>query len=106
MIPNPDCLVEGYVADEIITSAAGTRVRVGNTDAEGRMAMADAIHHMKQRVASFSCRYICIFMFILSLRLLQYKLKNCNAQWRLSVWDIEGLSLLSQRPWLVNPIAS
>lgn len=40
---------EGYVADEIITSAAGTRVRVGNTDAEGRMAMADAIHHMKQR---------------------------------------------------------
>ena len=106
MIPNPDSFVEGYVADEIITSAAGTRVRVGNTDAEGRMAMADAIHHMKQRVTSFSCRYICIFMFILSLRLLQYKLKNCNAQWRLSVWDIEGLSLLSQRPWLVNPIAS
>ncbi|KAJ7356319.1 manganese ion binding [Desmophyllum pertusum] len=38
---------ECYVADEIITSAAGTRVRVGNTDAEGRMAMADALHHMK-----------------------------------------------------------
>ena len=63
MIPNPDCLVEGYVADEIITSAAGTRVRVGNTDAEGRMAMADAIHHMKQRVTSalflqiFSCLF-------------------------------------------------
>ena len=63
MIPNPDCLVEGYVADEIITSAAGTRVRVGNTDAEGRMAMADAIHYMKQRVTSalflqiFSCLF-------------------------------------------------
>ena len=83
MIPSPHSFVEGYVADEIITSAAGTRVRVGNTDAEGRMAMADAIHHMKQRVTSFSCS--CIFMFILSLRLLQYKLKNCNAQWRLSV---------------------
>ncbi|KAL9983602.1 hypothetical protein ACROYT_G005798 [Oculina patagonica] len=38
---------EGYVADEIITSAAGTRVRVGNTDAEGRMAMADSLHCMK-----------------------------------------------------------
>lgn len=38
---------EGYVADEIITSAAGTRVRVGNTDAEGRMAMADSLHYMK-----------------------------------------------------------
>ena len=61
MIPNPDCLVEGYVADEIITSAAGTRVRVGNTDAEGRMAMADAIHHMKQRVTSFSCRYFHVY---------------------------------------------
>ena len=34
------CIVsEGYVADEIITSAAGARIRVGNTDAEGRMAM-------------------------------------------------------------------
>lgn len=38
---------ECYVADEIITSAAGARVRVGNTDAEGRMAMADCVHHMK-----------------------------------------------------------
>ena len=64
MIPNPDCLVEGYVADEIITSAAGTRVRVGNTDAEGRMAMADAIHHMKQRVTS---TLFLLFLFILSL---------------------------------------
>ena len=47
-----------------------------------------------------------IFMFILSLRLIQYKLKNCNARWRLSVWDVEGLPLLSQHPWLVNPIDS
>lgn len=36
-----------YVADEIITSAAGVRVRVGNTDAEGRMAMSDPLHHTK-----------------------------------------------------------
>ena len=36
-----------YVADEIITSRAGVRVRVGNTDAEGRMAMADVLCHMK-----------------------------------------------------------
>ena len=34
---------ECYVADEIITSRAGVRVRVGNTDAEGRMCMADAL---------------------------------------------------------------
>nr|XP_045606702.1 putative aminopeptidase W07G4.4 isoform X2 [Procambarus clarkii] len=37
-----------YVADEIITSRAGVRVRVGNTDAEGRMAMADVLCHMKE----------------------------------------------------------
>ena len=43
-------LTECYVADEIITSAAGTRVRVGNTDAEGRMAMADSLHYMKLKV--------------------------------------------------------
>ncbi|XP_053685741.1 putative aminopeptidase W07G4.4 [Sabethes cyaneus] len=41
---------ECYVSDEIITSRAGVRVRVGNTDAEGRMAMADALCLMKERV--------------------------------------------------------
>lgn len=40
---------ECYVADEIITSRAGSRVRVGNTDAEGRMAMADCLSFMKDR---------------------------------------------------------
>ncbi|KAG5670519.1 hypothetical protein PVAND_000777 [Polypedilum vanderplanki] len=40
---------ECYVADEIITSRAGVRVRVGNTDAEGRMAMADVLCLMKER---------------------------------------------------------
>merc|ERR1719411_1097975 len=39
---------ECYVADEIITSRAGVRVRVGNTDAEGRMAMGDALCRMKE----------------------------------------------------------
>ncbi|XP_060595128.1 putative aminopeptidase W07G4.4 isoform X1 [Ruditapes philippinarum] len=39
---------ECYVADEIITSRAGARVRVGNTDAEGRMVMADVLCRMKE----------------------------------------------------------
>jgi len=30
-----------YVADEIITSRAGCRVRVGNTDAEGEQALLE-----------------------------------------------------------------
>ncbi|PAA55346.1 hypothetical protein BOX15_Mlig030939g2 [Macrostomum lignano] len=38
-----------YVADEIITSRAGVRVRVGNTDAEGRMVMADLLCLMRER---------------------------------------------------------
>merc|ERR1712008_183163 len=38
-----------YVADEIITSRAGVRIRVGNTDAEGRMAMVDVWSHMKEK---------------------------------------------------------
>ncbi|XP_070540427.1 uncharacterized protein [Ptychodera flava] len=38
---------DSYVADEIITSRAGVRVRIGNTDAEGRMAMADPLCKMK-----------------------------------------------------------
>lgn len=38
-----------YVADEIITSRAGVRIRVVNTDAEGRMAMVDVLAHMKEK---------------------------------------------------------
>ena len=38
-----------YVADEIITTRAGVRIRVGNTDAEGRMAMVDVLAHMKEK---------------------------------------------------------
>ncbi len=34
-----------YVSDEIITSRAGVRIRVGNTDAEGRMVIQ--IYHFK-----------------------------------------------------------
>ena len=41
---------ESYVADELIISRAGKRVRVGNTDAEGRMAMADCLCEMKEKV--------------------------------------------------------
>ncbi|KAM7538043.1 hypothetical protein Aperf_G00000066338 [Anoplocephala perfoliata] len=39
----------GYVADEIITSRAGRRVRVGNTDAEGRMVMTDLLCEAKEQ---------------------------------------------------------
>ncbi|CAF4321108.1 unnamed protein product, partial [Rotaria magnacalcarata] len=28
---------EGYTADEVITSRAGVRIRIGNTDAEGKL---------------------------------------------------------------------
>ncbi len=38
-----------YVSDEIITSHAGVRVRIGNTDAEGRLVMADLLSHLRLR---------------------------------------------------------
>ncbi len=34
---------ESFVSDEIITSRAGVRVRIGNTDAEGRLVLADLL---------------------------------------------------------------
>ena len=43
-----------YVSDEIITSRAGVRIRVGNTDAEGRMVMADLLCYMKERVGAYT----------------------------------------------------
>lgn len=39
---------ESFVSDEVITSRAGIRVRIGNTDAEGRLCMADALCQMKE----------------------------------------------------------
>lgn len=43
---------DSYVSDEIITSRKGIRVRINNTDAEGRMAMADSLYHMKEKVVN------------------------------------------------------
>lgn len=42
------CGEEGYTADEILTSRAGVRIRVGNTDAEGRMVMVDPLCYIKE----------------------------------------------------------
>ncbi|XP_036383475.1 putative aminopeptidase W07G4.4 [Megalops cyprinoides] len=38
-----------YVSDELVVSRAGRRVRVGNTDAEGRMVMVDLLCEMKEK---------------------------------------------------------
>ncbi|CAH8545431.1 unnamed protein product [Schistosoma rodhaini] len=40
---------ESYVADEIIIARSGQRVRIGNTDAEGRMVMADLLCEAKEK---------------------------------------------------------
>lgn len=39
---------ESYVADELISSRAKRIVRIGNTDAEGRMVMADPLCEAKE----------------------------------------------------------
>ena len=39
---------DSYVSDEIITSHAGVRVRVGNTAAEGRLVLADLLSHLRK----------------------------------------------------------
>ncbi len=43
---------ESYVSDEIVRSRAGVRVRVGNTDAEGRMVMTDLLCKAKEEALS------------------------------------------------------
>ena len=45
-------ILDSYVSDEIITARSGVRVRVGNTDAEGRMIMGDVLCQMKERVSN------------------------------------------------------
>jgi leucyl aminopeptidase len=39
---------EGYVADEVIISHGGSRVKIGNTDAEGRLVLADCLSHLRE----------------------------------------------------------
>lgn len=38
---------DAFVSDEIIQSHAGCRVRIGNTDAEGRLVLADLLSHLR-----------------------------------------------------------
>lgn len=42
---------DAFVADEIITGHSGKRVRIGNTDAEGRLIMADLLSHLREEAA-------------------------------------------------------
>lgn len=39
---------DAFVTDELITSRAGVRVRIGNTDAEGRLVLADLLAALKE----------------------------------------------------------
>lgn len=40
---------DAFVTDEILVSHGGKRVRVGNTDAEGRLVLADLLSHLRVR---------------------------------------------------------
>jgi leucyl aminopeptidase len=42
---------ESYVSDEIIRARSGVRVRIGNTDAEGRLLLADLLARAKELAA-------------------------------------------------------
>ena len=46
----------GYVADELIVSRAGVKLRVGNTDAEGRLAMVDLVTYYKEKIVKEKIR--------------------------------------------------
>ncbi|MEE2001064.1 leucyl aminopeptidase family protein [Alkalimonas sp. MEB108] len=39
---------DAFVPDEVLTSHAGVRVRIGNTDAEGRLVLADLLSHLRE----------------------------------------------------------
>lgn len=55
------------MSDEIITCRKGRRVRVCNTDAEGRMAMADVLCHLKEKVYYYFHLHLTLFKFGLEI---------------------------------------
>ncbi|MDN7126768.1 leucyl aminopeptidase family protein [Pseudidiomarina sp. 1APR75-33.1] len=44
---------EAFVADEIIKAHSGVRVRIGNTDAEGRLVLADLLSHLRVQAGNY-----------------------------------------------------
>ncbi|KFZ28250.1 peptidase M17 [Pseudidiomarina atlantica] len=44
---------DAFVADEIITAHSGVRVRIGNTDAEGRLLLADLLSHLRVQAGNY-----------------------------------------------------
>lgn len=40
---------DAFVSDEVIIAHSGTRVRIGNTDAEGRLVLADLLSNLRTR---------------------------------------------------------
>ena len=49
---------DSYVTDEIIASRAGVRVRIGNTDAEGRLVLADLLARARELATGRADAYI------------------------------------------------
>jgi leucyl aminopeptidase len=43
---------ESFVSDEVIRAHSGVRVRIGNTDAEGRLVLADLLSALREEAAS------------------------------------------------------
>lgn len=43
---------EAYVPDEVVKGRSGKRVRFNNTDAEGRLVLADPLTFMKEQIIS------------------------------------------------------
>ena len=50
---------ESYVSDEIIAGHSGQRVKVVNTDAEGRLVMADCLSHLRVKALSAANPQLC-----------------------------------------------
>lgn len=44
---------EAFVSDEIIQAHSGVRVRIGNTDAEGRLVLADLLSHLRVQAGNY-----------------------------------------------------
>jgi leucyl aminopeptidase len=52
---------EAYVSDEIIPARSGVRVRIGNTDAEGRLVLADLLCALRERALAEKAPFPTLF---------------------------------------------
>lgn len=96
------CGADSYVSDEIITAHSGQRVSVGNTDAEGRMVLADCLSHCREKALAGSMFSLLVLHSTRSLRVFPLKPETDSVPRLMTMCTLTGHAALSVGPYAIT----